>query len=228
MANLFKRAEKAYGGSAPLHTPYARAAQEWDDRIGSARVQARNWRLVAFSALALAGISLGAFVISASTTHIATYVVPVNEFGRPGKIVLAGDVYNPSNAEISYFLADWVALVRGKSTDGIVIGDNWKKAYRFVTPQAEQTLSAYAKENDPFANVGKEARTIEVQSVLPRTKDTFQVTWREAVYTGGVPSPPVRWTGLFTVKIVPPKTEQQLRANPLGIYITSYQWSREL
>jgi type IV secretory pathway VirB9-like protein len=36
-------------------TPYQRAAQAWDDRIGSARVQAKNWRLAFFGTLALSG-----------------------------------------------------------------------------------------------------------------------------------------------------------------------------
>lgn len=228
MRNLFKRKTPTYGGSAPQNTPYAQAAQEWDNRVGSARVQAKNWRLMAFGSLGLSTITTVAFIISASTTHIATYVVPVNEYGKPGKIVAAGQSYQPTNAETAYFLADWVQLVRSKSTDGVVIRQNWQNAYNFITAQAEQTLNSYAKENDPFANVGQEARTIDVQAVLPRTKDTFQVTWRETVYNGGQPMPPVRWTGLFTVRIKPPKTEQQLRANPLGIYITSFQWSREL
>ena len=34
-------------------TPYQKAAQVWDERIGSARVQARNWRLMALGGLAL-------------------------------------------------------------------------------------------------------------------------------------------------------------------------------
>ena len=40
--NLFHRADVRYGRSPPPETPYQRAAAVWDDRIGSARVQARN------------------------------------------------------------------------------------------------------------------------------------------------------------------------------------------
>ena len=42
---MFKRPSIRYGASPQPVTPYQRAAQVWDDRIGSARVQARNWRL---------------------------------------------------------------------------------------------------------------------------------------------------------------------------------------
>ena len=52
---IFKRAVQRYGRTPEPETPYQRAGQLWDERIGSARVQARNWRLMAFGCLALAG-----------------------------------------------------------------------------------------------------------------------------------------------------------------------------
>mgnify|MGYP003380372132 CR=1 FL=1 len=57
---MFKRPSNHYGKSPQPETPYQRAAQIWDERIGSARVQARNWRLMAFGSLALsAGLAAG-------------------------------------------------------------------------------------------------------------------------------------------------------------------------
>ena len=48
---LFKRAHVRYGRTPEPETPYQRASQVWDDRIGSARVQAQNWRLAFFGML---------------------------------------------------------------------------------------------------------------------------------------------------------------------------------
>jgi hypothetical protein len=48
---LFRRASVRYGRTPEPETPYQKAAQVWDERIGSARVQARNWRLIAFGNL---------------------------------------------------------------------------------------------------------------------------------------------------------------------------------
>ena len=50
----WRRAAMRYGQTAAPATPYQRAEQLWDERIGSARVQAANWRLIAFAALAFA------------------------------------------------------------------------------------------------------------------------------------------------------------------------------
>lgn len=58
--NLFRRADVRYGRSPAPETPYQKAAAVWDERIGSARVQARNWRLVALGELAVVGgLALG-------------------------------------------------------------------------------------------------------------------------------------------------------------------------
>ena len=100
--------------------------------------------------------------------------------------------------------------------------------YHFVSPEAGTQLTAYARANDPFAKVGQEAVNIEVVSVLPRTPHTYQVQWRETVYDQGGRGDTSNWTGLFTTTQRQPQNEAELRANPLGLLITSFQWSREL
>lgn len=228
MPNAFRRAQDRYGDSTPAETPYHRAAQVWDERIGSARVQARNWRLMAFACAGLAAIALGAFIYSELDTHIATYVVPVDRYGRPGRIELADRVYAPGPAETAYFVADFVQLVRAKSTDPVVLRQNWTKAYGFVSAEAQAALTRHAQERDPFTRLGHQAVAVEIVSVLPRSPTSYQVQWRETTYEDGTPGLPMQWTGLFTVVVRQPRNEEQLRANPLGILITSFQWSREL
>ena len=228
MLNAFRRPQDRYGSSAPVESPYQRAAQEWDNRIGSAVAQAKNWRLAAFCSLGLAALSLGGFIYQASNTNIATFVVPIDKYGRPGRIEIAGQSYKPSTAETGYFLADWVTRTRSKSIDAIVIRDNWTAAYRFVAGSAIGQLNDYAKTHDPFANAGAQAVSVEIVSVLARSPSTYQVQWRETTFDQGATRATENWTGLFTAKINAPKNEAELRANPLGIYITSFQWSREL
>lgn len=228
MTSAFKRPQERYGDALPKETPYHRAAQVWDDRIGAARVQARNWRLMALICAGLAAVALGAYIHERQDTRIATYVVPVDRYGRPGRIELADRNYVPSQAETAYFVGDFVALVRSKSTDPIVLRQNWTKAYGFVSGDAKARLTQHARDNDPFARVGDQAASVEIVSVLPRSAATYQVQWRETVYERGAALPPQRWTGLFTVAHSPPRNEAALRANPLGVFITAFQWSRDL
>src|SRR3546814_13421345 len=78
----FKRALQRYGRTPEPETPYQRAGQLWDERIGSARVQAKNWRLMAFGGLFLTiGLS-SALVWQSMQSRVIPYVVEVD---RPGE-----------------------------------------------------------------------------------------------------------------------------------------------
>jgi type IV secretory pathway TrbF-like protein len=226
--SVFRRTADRYGSSAPVDTPYRRASQEWDRRIGEPVIQARNWRAMAFAGWGVAALAVGGLIYQGATRQIATYIVPIDRYGQPGRIELAGRAYVPTTAEMGYFLADWVSRTRSKSIDPIVIRDNWTMAYHFVVGAAIGQLNDFAKTHDPFANAGQQAVSVEVVSVLQRSANTYQVQWRETTYDRGATTSTLNWTGLFTTKIQPPTNEAELRANPLGVYITEFQWSRDL
>jgi type IV secretion system protein VirB5 len=46
----FHRPSVRYGNTPEPVTPYQKAQQVWDERMGSARVQASNWRIAALAA----------------------------------------------------------------------------------------------------------------------------------------------------------------------------------
>src|SRR3546814_13480766 len=78
---MFRRSSIRYGQTPEPVTPYQRAAQIWDDRIGSARVQARNWRLAFFGCLALSGGLAAGLVSQSAPGPIVPWVVEVDKLG---------------------------------------------------------------------------------------------------------------------------------------------------
>src|SRR3546814_1307184 len=58
----FKKPQVRYADTPQPATPYQAAGQVWDDRIGTPRVQAKNWRLMAFGCLTLALLMAGGLV----------------------------------------------------------------------------------------------------------------------------------------------------------------------
>jgi type IV secretion system protein VirB5 len=78
----FKRAVQRYGQTPQPETPYQRAGQLWDERIGTARVQAANWRLMAFGTLALATGLAVALVWQSLQSRVVPYVVEVDHLGE--------------------------------------------------------------------------------------------------------------------------------------------------
>ena len=225
---IFKRSTTTYGETPTPETPYQRAAQVWDDRIGSARVQARNWRLMAFGCLALAiGLSAGV-VWQAGRSTITPYVVEVDTLGDVRAVGPAVTVYEPTDAQIAYHLARFIENVRSLSIDPIVVRQNWLDAYDYATDRAAATLNDYARDNDPFSQVGRRTITVEVTSIVRASNDSFEMRWRERAYENGVLADTTRYTAVVSIVMQTPRTEEALRQNPLGIYVHALNWSRDL
>jgi type IV secretory pathway TrbF-like protein len=49
----------------------------------------------------------------------------------------------------------------------------------------------------------------------------------ETTYSSGIKRSQEEWTGLFQVRLMPPRDEADAFKNPLGVYITQFTWSRE-
>lgn len=225
---MFKRATTAYGRTEEAVTPYQKAAQVWDERIGSARVQARNWRIMAFGCLLLSlGLS-GGVVWQAGRSTITPYIVEIDTLGQTRAVGPAVAAYRPSDAQIAYHLAAFIDRVRSLSIDPIVVRRNWLLAYDYATDRAANTLNEYARENDPFGRVGERTVTVEVTSVVRASDDSFEIRWREQVYENGSLAGTERYTAVLSIIVQRPRNEETLRKNPLGIYVHGLNWSRDL
>ena len=224
----FKRSGLRYGETPEPVTPYQKAAQVWDERIGSARVQAHNWRLMALGSLALAIILAAILLWLGRSGSAPPYIVEVDPRGGARAVGPAAEAYKPSDAQIAFHLARFVDNVRSLSIDPVVVRQNWLKAYDFVTDRAAVTLNEYARNNDPFAKVGRESVAVEITSVVRASESSFQVRWLERLFEGGAPKDTKYLTGLFSVVITPPRTVEAVRKNPLGIYVHAFNWSQDV
>ncbi|MGY3133777.1 type IV secretory pathway TrbF-like protein [Bradyrhizobium sp. USDA 4501] len=226
--SVFRRSSVRYGRTPEPETPYQRAAQVWDDRIGSARVQAKNWRLMAFGSLLLACGLAGGLVWQSTHGTVVPWVVQVDKLGEAQAVAPAVADYRPSDPQIAWYLAHFVAMVRSLPADPIIVRQNWLKAYDFTTTAGAMALNDYARTNDPFASLGKQQVAIDVSSVIRASPDSFRVAWVEHRYQDGALAGTTRWTAILTIAIQPPTDADRLRKNPLGIYVNAINWSKEL
>ncbi len=225
---MFKRPSVHYGRTPEPVTPYQKAAQVWDDRIGSARVQAKNWRLMAFGCLALSTGLAGSLVWQSTQGTITPWVVEVDRLGQAQRVAPANADYQPTDPQIAYHLARFIEDVRGLPADGIVLRQNWLRAYDFTTDRGAAALNDYARTNDPFARLGKVQVSVEVSSVIRASTESFRVAWVQRAYDNGTLSSTERWTAILSVVIETPRDADRLRKNPLGVYVHAINWSKEL
>lgn len=226
----FPKQTTCYGQRAKENrSRYERAKREWDNRIGSARVQAFHWRLIALLALAgmiALGVTLGYVAVH---QEVKTFVIETDQLGQPARVSLLDDRYRPDKAQSGYFVAELVRLVRARPLDPVVLRQNWKRAYAFLAGTAVKTMNEYARTDPPLRKVDGRGltRTVSVTNVLQQSEDAFQVRWQETDYVGGVPQRPQRHSGLFKIEVKPPRNEADVFRNPLGIYVISFSWSKE-
>ena len=226
--NIFKRPTTHYGKVPEPETPYQKAAQVWDERIGSARVQARNWRYMAFSSLILAAGFAGALVWQSARGTVVPWVVQVDNLGQAQAVAPAHPDYRPTDPQIAFHLGRFIEQVRAIPADAIIVRQNWLRAYEWTTDRGAVALNDYARANDPFTRVGRQQVAVEVSSIIRASPDSFRVAWTERHYENGQLSTTERWTAILTVVIQPPRNAERLRANPLGIYVNAINWSREM
>jgi type IV secretion system protein VirB5 len=224
----FRRAVQRYGRTPEPETPYQKAGQVWDERIGSARVQARNWRLMAFGGLLLSsGLSAG-LLWESTQSRVVPYVVEVDKHGEARAVAPVAADYQPTDPQIAWHLARFVTGIRSVSLDPVLMRENWLSAYDFVTERGALVLGEYARNADPFADLGNRTVSVQVTSVVRASNRSFQVQWTESAFERGSLAGTSRWTAILSVVLRPPTSADVLRKNPLGLYVDAIDWSREL
>src|SRR6187431_1315909 len=106
--NPFRRASVHYGRTPEPETPYQRAAQVWDERIGSSRVQAKNWRLMAFGSLLLSAGFASALIWQSTQGTVVPWVVQVDRLGQTQALGPASGDYRPTDPQIAWHLARFI------------------------------------------------------------------------------------------------------------------------
>jgi type IV secretory pathway TrbF-like protein len=225
---MFRRPNVRYGVTPQPETPYQRAGQAWDERIGSARVQAHNWRLAFFGALALSGGLAGGLIWQSARGVVTPWVVQVDKLGEAQAVAPATAGYHPTDPQVAWHLARFIEDVRSIPADPIVLRRSWLEAYNYVTDKGALALNEYARASDPFALVGKTQVSVEIASVIRASDDSFRIAWLERRYVDGALAATERWSAILTVVIQPPSDAERLKKNPLGIYIHALNWSKEL
>ena len=155
-------------------------------------------------------------------------MVEVDTGGQVRAVGEATTPYRPNDAQTAHHLARFITLVRSLSIDPVVVRQNWLDAYNYTTDRGAAVLNDYARTNDPFARIGQESVTVQINSVVRASDSSYQVRWSEHRFVNGAAAGIERWTAVVSVVLQTPRTEQRLRRNPLGIYVNGLSWSREL
>lgn len=224
----WKRASNKFGKTPVPVTPYQKAGQVEDRRLGRANARGNRWCLAFCGAMGLAALSTSGLIYQSAQASIVPWVVEVDETGAVKASGPAQNDFKPSDAQIAHQLARFISNVRSVSIDPVVLRENWLSAYNYATDQAALTLNTYANENDPFADIGQRSVTVDVTSIVRSSEDSFEIRWREKSFRGGALLESQTYTASLSIITKAPTDAETLYRNPLGLYIHGLHWSKDL
>jgi type IV secretion system protein TrbF len=222
----------------PLTVPDPRwltARHEFANAFGDLARGKRNWQIVAFWSLGLLTVSVVAYIRLAGAAHVVPYVVEVDKLGQ---VAAAGDaevMRTPESRLVASQLAGFVRAVRTvlPASPPQVQADIMRRAYAFVDQGsfAAVMLNTYFADplHDPRVLGQSLTRQVEVTSILPvPSSPTWKIRWTETELPlmAGMLTRVTGWEGYLTVRLHAPTTADAVQANPLGVFVTSINWTQ--
>ncbi|MGL5335129.1 MAG: conjugal transfer protein TrbF [Enterovibrio sp.] len=228
--------EKALLGSSDHENPYLTARRAWNDHVGAVVSSRQSWQIVGLLSLMIALASVGGVIYIGSQSKFIPYVVEVDKLGAAQSM---GQLFASHTADprvLGAVVSKFIENARLVSPDVAL----QRKAVFSVYAHLAASDPATVKMNEwlnghsdasPFKRAAKEMVSVEITSVLPQTAMTWQVDWTETTRDrqGALMGQPVLMRALltlYTADFSTQTTEEQIRNNPLGIYVRDYSWSR--
>lgn len=208
--------------------PYLEARRAWDERYGDSIARARTWRVAALASMAVAALAVAGVAWIGSQSKIKPFVVALDGLGNPVAMAQPAGGSAVSQRIIEASVANLIWNARTQLADATAQKVLLDRVYSVAGSDAASYLNEYFKTHSPFSSGSTTA--VEITSVLPISKDSFQVNWKESVFNGSQPAGSSLWKANVSIGIDPKMAEkpQVMINNPLGIFIKSINWTQVL
>lgn len=217
------------------NNPYLAARRTWNEHVGSVVSSRQTWQVVGILSLLIALAGVGGVIHVGSQSKFIPYVIEVDKHGQTVAVgpVAAGSKADPRVIHAS--VADFITYARMVTPDVALQRKAVFRVYSMLSPNdaAIQKMNEWLNgtpDSSPFKRAVKEMVSVEIKSVLPQSPDTWQVEWVETTRDrqGVLKDNPVNMRALvnvYTIEPTPQTTDEQLRNNPLGIFVRDFSWS---
>lgn len=230
LANNVKNQGSKGDKSKNLCTPFLRQGGKQDDRYMNLSIEKHNWQVAWQITVAILAVSMafnGYYMIS---SKFVPYVVAVDKLGNIISVGVANRANPIDNKRVlREQMINWVEYAR------LIVGDQaaqkrfmgWVYARVQDNSAAKHALDRFIRERKPFTTAADHTIEAHVTLALPVSDHTYQVEWTETLHApNGDPIGEERWKGIFTYRTAPLYTDEAIRANGAGFFITHFTWSK--
>jgi type IV secretion system protein TrbF len=220
-----------------IENPYLSARRSWNDHVGAVVNSRQTWQVMGILCLMIALASVGGIIHIGSQSKFIPYIIEVDKLGQSLAISPAQLIAIPDQRVVNSAVASFINDARLVTPDIALQRKAVFRVYAMLSANDPATAKSNqwfngSEESSPFNRAKKETVSIEIHTVIPQTPETWQVDWIETLYDrqGIVQGTPFRMRALVTVYTIPSTaqtTEEQLRLNPLGVYVRDFSWSKQ-
>lgn len=212
--------------------PYIEHNERQDDRYMNLAVDKYNWQVAFRITAGLLAISMGFNGYYMTQSKFIPVPIAMDEIGHM-VVVGPADKARPIDSKrvLRTEAIEWIESAR------IIVGDQlaqkkfMNRVYARVpaTGKARGALDEFYRERRPFSTAATETTAAEVTLALPTSPDTWQIEWTETWrnHAGDV-TRRERWKAVMTIEVSPLDTEDGIRANPAGFFVTAFNWSKQI
>jgi type IV secretion system protein TrbF len=214
--------------------PYLEARRRWNSEVDRAVGSLHVWQLVGVAGMLMGVGGVGGMIWLGGQSRYVPYVIEVDRLGEAVGVGVAS-VAGPADERVV------------RASVGAFVGQA-----RMVTPDIEvqrrAIFSVYGMlktrdpacvkmneylggegENSPFARAARETVSCDISSVLPVSKESWQVDWQETVCDrdGGLIGKPEHMRAVLSIYIQAPGLSakaSEIMRNPLGVYVRDFNW----
>ena len=210
--------------------PFLAGRTEAAERYGYLSQNAAQWRRISFALLLCCVACVFAVIYAARKISVVPYIVQVDRHGYE----VAVEPVAPSHVDSRLIIAHvgryvWSLKTIFHDPEAQLHLMNFIYNSTPVNTSAEKKYQEYFNANNPMAIGATETVQVTVESVLSLSPDTWQGEWTEERYTlNGDKIETKHYRGIFTTAIVTPHAMREILLNPLGIFITDFNFSEVL
>ena len=211
--------------------PYLSARRTWNEHVRGVISSRQSWQFIGLLSMLITLASIGGIIHIGSQSKFIPYVVQVDKLGET---VAAGPVTATTSVDpriLSATVSEFISSARLVTPDVALQRKAILKLYALLSASdpATEKMNEWLNGNSPFKRAENEMVSIEIKSVLAQTTNTWQVDWVETLRDRqGVIKETKNMRALITVYTTENSsetTEEQIRLNPLSIYIRDFSWS---
>jgi type IV secretion system protein VirB5 len=210
--------------------PFLAGRTEAAERYGYLSKNAAQWRRISAVLLLCCVACVCAVIFMAGRVTVVPYIVQVDAHGYE----IAVEPVAPSRIDARLIVAHIGRYVWSLKT---VFNDpeaqlhlmNFVYSTTPVNTPAERKYQDYFKENNPILIGETETVNVTVNSVLSMSAETWQAEWTEERFSLiGDKLGTKHYRGIFSTAIVTPNAMREVLTNPLGIFVTDFNYSEVL